>query len=270
MKTVKISALVVAIAGVFVTSANAQSAKKNAWEGAYGELKAGYASFSPNVGNGSTSYPNASFPRIGATPATGSYNASANTLNTATAAISAGYNFAIDSQFLLGIGATYYTGATGSGTATMNPSVNVPAALGGGTSPGQPINLNYQLKNLWAITLQPGYALDKDRLVYAKIGYTGVTMGASGTSNPSTLSAAGGGSSVPYQTVNLSGYSLGLGYKHMITSSIYLLGEANYGSFNNKTATVNVNNAKLGGPATGTGTFGGSGFDLLVGVGYRF
>jgi outer membrane immunogenic protein len=270
MKTVKISALVLGLAGVFAANANAQSAKTNPWEGAYGELKAGYASFSPNVGNGTTSYPNAAFPVIGATPATGSYTASANTLNTGTAAISAGYNFAVNSQYLLGIGASYYTGATGSGSATLNPSVKLPAALGGASVPGEPVNLNYQLKNLWAITVQPGYAIDKDRLVYAKVGYTGVTMGASGTSNPSTLSVAGGGSSVPYQTVNLSGYSIGFGYKQMITSSIYLLGEANYGSFSNKTATVNVNNAKLGGAANATGTFGGSGFDLLVGVGYRF
>ena len=38
MKTVKISALVLAMAGVFATSAQAQSAKTNAWEGAYGQV----------------------------------------------------------------------------------------------------------------------------------------------------------------------------------------------------------------------------------------
>lgn len=259
MKTVKISALVLAMAGVFATSANAQTAKTNAWEGAYAQVKAGYASFSPSVGTLNTSF--SGNPAIAVPPLTGIANPSANNLNTATAAIDAGYNFGIDSKYTLGLGLTYYTGATGSGNATLSPVTAGRA--------GPPVNLNYQLKNLWAVTLQPGFAVDKDRLVYAKVGYTGVTIGASGSAAPNTLGVGGSGSSIAYQTVNLSGYSLGLGYKQIFSGSWYWMAEANYGSFSNKTATINVQN-RTAGNGTATGNFGGAGMDFLVGVGYRF
>jgi outer membrane immunogenic protein len=171
-------------------------------------------------------------------------------LNTATNAISAGYNFGVNESYVLGLGASYYIGASSSGngsftlTAPGAPGLGLPAL--NATSPVQ-----YQLKNLWAVTLQPGYVIDKNKMVYAKVGYTSVTIG---------LNSA----TAPYQTTNLSGYTLGLGYKQMITESIYLLGEANYGGFSNKATTIS---SSLG---TLSSTIGGSGYDFLVGVGYRF
>ena len=251
MKKIKMSALVLAAASIASTGVMAQSSDAQAWAGPFVQAKVGYASFSPTVGNGSLALPAAS----------GTYNASASNLNTATAAVDAGYNFAVDSKMTVGLGLTYYTGATGSANATLSPVI-------GGTA-GPQVNLNYQLKNLWAVTIQPGYAIDKERLVYAKVGYTGVTLGASGSSNPATLGYGGYGSSVSYQTVTLSGYTLGLGYKQSITNSLYWLGEINYGGFSNKTATLGVNNNTLGN-GTATGNFGGSGVDFLVGIGYRF
>ena len=165
----------------------------------------------------------------------------------------------------MGLGLTYYTGATGGASGTLSPTPTNPLLIGayGPTLPS--VNLSYQVKNLWAISLTPGYAIDKDRLVYAKVGYTGVTIGASGASAPGAL----GGSSVAYQTVTLSGYNLGLGYKQIITGSLYWLAEANYASFSNKTATIGLTNS-IAGPATGTMSFGGSGYNFLAGVGYRF
>ena len=105
---------------------------------------------------------------------------------------------------------------------------------------------------MYSVYLAPGYVIDKDKLVYAKVGYTGATIGLNGPS-------------LPYSTVNLTGYTLGVGYKQMVTQSIYLLGEFNYAGFSNKTATVTT--------STGTNVtapFGGTGMDFLVGVGYRF
>jgi hypothetical protein len=251
MKTVKISALVLAMAGVFATSANAQSAKTNAWEGFYGQYSAGFASFSPKVGS-TTIAPVAPLNTYTNTPFNQTINVapSASTLNTATNAISAGYNFGINENYVLGLGATYYIGATSSGngsftlTAPGAPSYGLPVL-------NAPSAFQYQLKNLWAVTLQPGYVIDKNKLVYGKVGYTGVTMGL----NSSTA---------PYQTTNLSGYTLGLGYKQMITESVYLLGEANYGGFSNKAASIT---SSLG---TLSSTVGGTGYDFLVGLGYRF
>ncbi len=265
MKTVKISALVFALTGVAANSAMAQTSPAQSWQGFSADIKAGYASFFPSIGNGTIVKSNSA----GSVPSgtnIATTSASASNLNTATAAVELGYNYAIDQDKLLGLGLTYYTGATGGASGTLSPTV-VPA-LGGQSLPV--VNLTYQVKNLWAISLTPGFAIDKDRLVYAKVGYTGVTLGASGSSSPSTLGYGGGGSSVPYQTVTLSGYNLGLGYKQIITGSLYWLAEANYGSFSNKTATVGLTNATAGGANSATMNFGGSGMNFLAGIGYRF
>ena len=257
MKTVKISALVLAMAGVFATSANAQSAKTNAWEGFFGQASVGFASFAPKIGT-TTIAPTGSLatysnPRPAGFGQTVSVATSANTLDGAYNAIGAGYNFGINQSYVLGIGANYSLGASaaGSGSFTLSaPGVSsLPANRGGPLNSTSPIN--YQLKNIWSVALYPGYVIDKDKLAYAKVGYTGVTIGL----NSSTAA---------YQTTNLSGYVLGLGYKQMITQSIYVLGEANYAGFSNKATTLASTNG------TFSSTFGGSGYDFIVGVGYRF
>jgi len=268
MKQLKMTVLALALISISVSSAMAQSSPAQAWSGFSTDIKAGYASFFPKIGNGTVSNTNSFYlpgpTRIPAGSTIANTSASASTLNTATAAVELGYNFAVDQDKLLGLGLTYYTGATGGASGTLSPSL-VPS-LGGSALPV--VNLTYQVKNLWAISFTPGFAIDKDRLVYAKVGYTGVTLGASGSSAPSTLGSTG--SSVPYQTVTLSGYNLGLGYKQIISGSLYWLGEANYGVFNNKTASIGLNNVTAGGANTATMAFGGSGMNFLVGLGYRF
>jgi outer membrane immunogenic protein len=90
-------------------------------------------------------------------------------------------------------------------------------------------------------------------LAYAKLGYTGATIGLSGPT-------------LAYQTTNLTGYILGLGYKQMVTESLYAFGEVNYASYGNKTVSATL--------TTGTVlnglTMSGNGTDILVGIGYRF
>ena len=265
MKKLQISAIAFALTSVAAGSAMAQSTPAQSWAGASVDVKAGYASFMPKIGNGTVVNSNAfAVPGVGTIPAGTNYatsTASASTLNTATAAIEAGYNFAVDQDKLLGLGLTYYTGATGGASGTLSPT----STLSGNAFPQ--VNITYQVKNLWAISLTPGYAIDKDRLVYAKVGYTGVTIGASGSSAPALYPY--GGSTVAYQTVNLSGYNLGLGYKQIITGSLYWLAEANYASFTNKTATIGLTNG-IAGASSATMSFGGSGYNFLAGIGYRF
>lgn len=260
MKTVNISALVLAMAGVFATSANAQSAKANAWEGAYGQVAVGYGMFTPSVGTGSASAPTGSSAVAAGYPATATVSTSAasiNNVNTGTANFALGYNFGINKDYVIGLGVAYYpgasSGATGvlaTGATTLSssrgyPSIPVPADNNAGT-------LTYNVKNLYSITINPGYVIDKDRLVYAKVGYTGATIG---------LSSA----DIAYNTVNLTGYTLGLGYKQMVTGSVYLMGEVNYASYGNKTASVTGSDGtSYNQPLKGTG------LDFLVGVGYRF
>ena len=254
MKTVKISALALAMMGVFATSANAQSAKTNPWEGADVAVSVGYGQFTPKIGSISTSA--LTFPTsYGNTTASSGYSTSqANNVTTGTANISAGYNWGINSDYVLGVRATYYTGASSSATGSFSTYTGVtaspvpaPAGTFLQTSP-----IQYNVKNLYSIVLTPGYAIDKDRLAYAKVGYTGASIGINGPT-------------LAYSTVGLTGYSLGVGYKQMITQSLYMLGEFNYAGFSNKTVTLtNTSGVNL------TGAFGGSGIDFLVGVGYRF
>ena len=235
MKTVKISALVLAMAGVFATTANAQSAKTNAWEGAYGQVSVGYGQFSPSLSNGTTS--NAALYTTTGT---------VNNISTGVANISAGYNFGINSNYILGLGASLYPGASSSATGVLKVMV----AANGATYNTQ--TATYNVKNLYNVYLSPGYVIDKDKLAYLKVGYTGATIGLS-----SPL--------IPYNTTNLSGYTLGVGYKQMITSSLYMLGEFNYASYGSVTAsTTTTTGLGLSVPVKGTG------MDFLVGLGYRF
>lgn len=270
MKTVKISALALAIAGVFATSANAQSAKTNAWEGFYGQIGVGYGVFVPKIGSGTAVTPNtavtpAGTPVVGGGvpltalgyPATISQGASAsnvNNVNTGLANFALGYNFGIDRTWILGLAATYYPGASSSATGQLSvANTSITGALGtlpvnGGTS-----TATYNVKNLYSIVLTPGYAIDKDRLAYAKLGYSGATIGLNGPT-------------LAYQSTNLTGWTLGLGYKQMFTESLYAFGEVNYASYGTKSLTATL--------TTGTQlqgmTVSGNGTDILVGVGYRF
>ncbi|QWD91690.1 outer membrane protein [Polynucleobacter sp. MWH-Braz-FAM2G] len=257
MKTVKISALALAIAGVFATSVHAQSAKTNAWEGADVAVSVGYGQFTPKIGSISTSalrFPVAAAGGAYTTASSGSATSSANDVTTATANISAGYNWGINSNYVLGIRATYYPGASSAAsgsfttsTAAVASPIPVPAGTTLVTNP-----ISYNVKNLYSVVLTPGYAIDNQRLAYLKVGYTGSTIGINGPT-------------LAYSTVNLSGYSLGVGYKQMVSESLYVLGEFNYAGFSNKTVTLtNTSGVNL------TGAFGGSGIDFLVGLGYRF
>ena len=247
MKTVKISALVLAIAGVFATSANAQSAKKNAWEGAYGQVGVGFGIFTPSISNGTPTYPSP----YSAVPAAMS-TSNINNINTGLVNLALGYNFGINESYVLGVAATYYPGASTSATGqlsvtqtTGNPAYN---ALNNSTT------ATYNVKNLYSIVLTPGYVIDKDRLAYAKIGYTGATIG---LSSPI----------IPYNSTNLTGLALGLGYKQIITGSIFAFGELNYATYGNATVgqVTSSNGVRFNGVSVkGTGT------DILVGLGYRF
>ena len=220
------------------TSVMAQT-KINSWDGFYTQLGVGYASFMSSSQSGTTTLP----ARLGS----GKYpnSSTANNVNGVTANASLGYNFGINEKLILGIGATYFPGASSS----ANLSFTTPAL--GSTTSG-----SYNVKNVYNIFLSPGYAIDKDRLAYAKVGYAGATVSAY---------APTGSNAFPNKEVGINGVSFGLGYKQMVTQSVYLLGEVNYAIFNPASATVVTNSG-----ATVNTNIKGNGLDLIVGVGYRF
>ena len=237
MKTVKISALVLAMAGVFATSANAQSAKTNAWEGFYAEAAVGYGSFTPTIGN-------ASIQSTALRGRTLPVTTQQDNLSSGTNKIGLGYTYGINDRYTLGIAASYSLGASSAANGSFY------ATLPNGTT-SSPTWFKYQIKDVWSVTVNPGYVIDKDKLAYAKVGMTGNTMGINGgTAN--------------YQTYNFTGYVLGLGYKQMVTQSVYVLGDVNYAGISSKTATIQTSSGPL------SGNVGGSGVDVMVGLGYKF
>lgn len=247
MKQLKITALAIALSTAAASSAMAQSAKTNAWEGFYGQFGVGYGSFSPSISNGTPIYP----APVSAVPSTMS-TSNVNNVSTGLVNLAAGYNWAIDSKYVLGLAATYYPGASSGATGNFSVGTSVyPYSLSPLLNKTQ--QATYNIKNLYSIVLTPGYAIDKDRLAYAKIGYTGATIG---------LSSA----DIAYNTNNLTGYALGLGYKQMVTSSIYAFGEFNYASYSKTTTSIT---GATGIQLNNVG-FQGTGMDVLVGVGYRF
>ncbi len=196
----KMKILVAAAATVVASSAMAQSA----FEGAYGQLGIGYQS-----SKAKTNVP-----------------VNFDSTNGFASVVAAGYNFSISKEFLLGIGAEYSFVPTSEANLSFRD---------GGTT----VTEKYKNQNTYNIFLSPGYAISKDSLAYAKVGYTGTSY------------------KFVDSTDNLTGYSLGLGYKQIINGGLYGFAEGNYLSYGNKT--------------TGSGVkLSGNSMNLLVGVGYKF
>jgi hypothetical protein len=205
--------------------------KTNAWDGLYGQVGLlGYASYIPKSATGTTTMGPYSFSNTSTADHASGY----------TANIGLGYNYAINSNYVLGIGAALYPGTSRS----VNSTVVTNGKIGTGT---------YDVSNVFSFTLIPGYALDDNRLVYAKIGYAGATINANSPGN------------YPQQTSGANGMVYGFGYKQAITESIYVFGEGNYAVFRPKSASVTTNAG-----ATISSTASAVGYDLLIGVGYRF
>jgi outer membrane immunogenic protein len=150
------------------------------------------------------------------------------------AALSAGGYFATTPKFLVGAGVDY----------SPFSGVNTPYALAV-PSAGVTIDGTYQKKSSYNLFLSPAYAVDKDKLVYSKVGYTSVDI-------QSTVAKAS-------ETATYNGYSLGLGYKQIITGGLFGFAEGNYASYSSK--------------ADGEGYSGNhqpTSYNLLVGVGFKF
>ncbi|QKM65269.1 hypothetical protein DCO17_08500 [Polynucleobacter tropicus] len=228
----KYKLITTAIAVLLSAHANAQT-KSNAWEGAYGQIGfIGYESYIPKSSNGTTTtaggttYPN---------------TATANHANGPAANISIGYNFDIGSQYLLGVGAALYPGHSRSASSTLITNGSI---IKTGT---------YDVSNIFSFSIIPGYAIDKDRLIYAKVGYAGSTINANSPGN------------YPQQSNRVNGTVYGLGYKQSITESIYAFGEGNYAVNRSKPVTVLTDSG-----STVTSTADATGYDFILGIGYRF
>ena len=192
-------------------------AQSNAFEGAYGQLGFGY---------GTTSVP---FTGGRNTVSSTNYSTSAGDTKSISGTLTAGYNFAVSSTFILGVGAESEYSPFSSSKANYTT-----------TSPSS--TAQYEKNNTYNFFVSPGLVIDKDRLAYAKVGYAKTSLNMNNNSS----------------TNNYKGYSLGLGYKQMVDTKLYGFAEVNYAKYDSQSDGAGL-----------TGTNNPHSVNVLVGAGYR-
>jgi hypothetical protein len=235
MKKIQLAMLTVSIIGMSATAVNAQSK----FEGFYGQAGIGYESVTPSLSYGNVNITQSGTP-IASLPIASSISNSNSFIGTVTA----GYMFAVTKNFLLGIGAEY------------SPIAGSKANYSASNATIGTVNGQWNKENSYNIFLSPATAIGNDGLLYGKVGYTGTSIKSQYTN---------GGSST---TNNLTGYSLGFGYKQIISAGFYGFGEVNYASYSN----LNINDVATSGVyrATQTVTISANAMNVLVGIGYKF
>ncbi len=222
------------VAVLLSTAAAGAFAQSKSFEGAYGQVGIGYESVTPSLTNYNISTGGVSYP----------YGTSANTANSFTGTATIGYTFAVNKQFLLGVGAEYSPFAGQSANYTLtNPNLS-PSSY---TS-------SYKKNNSYNIFVSPATPVGTDGLLYGKVGYTGAQIKDNGDSS----------------TTNYTGYSLGLGYKQFISGNIYGFAEGNYYSYGNKNQSYAGTFTGGGGSYVQSGTTSANAYNLMVGIGYKF
>ncbi|CAM3677591.1 outer membrane protein [Polynucleobacter antarcticus] len=236
MKIISKILLTSGLLAVASTASHAQSSPT--FEGFYGQAGIGYEMVSPSLSLGNINV-------TGTGPAVGSYpfSSSVSNSNSFAGTVTIGYNYAFSKDFLLGLGAEY------------SPIAGTKANYSGSNAQLGSANGQYNKENSYNIFLSPATPIGKDGLLYGKVGFTGASVKAQ----------INGGSS---STSNLTGYSLGLGYKQFITGGLYGFGEVNYASYSNNTSneTVSAGTYRL----SQNSTISANVTNFLVGIGYKF
>ena len=214
------------LAAALLSVVAAGAMAQSAFEGAYGQLGIGYESMAPQITQ--TTLTGGGYNNL---PLTSNIGTAGSIAGTATI----GYTFAIDKNLMLGIGGEY--------SPLNSNSVNDSFSYNGTTL----VTGTAKKQNAYNFFIAPGVMVGKDGMAYAKLGYTGISI-KTGTGN----------------TYNLTGYSMGLGYKQFISGSIYGFAETNYSSYSNTSANSTVSGYALG------NTISANSYNFLLGVGYKF
>ena len=162
-----------------------------------------------------------------------------------------GYNFKINNDFLLRVGADYGFAPSSTFSGSSYTSDSSPDFTGTQT----------KISNRYNIFLAPGYVIDKNKLTYFKVGYSSQTV------KVTDLTTTWGTDGETMGSGSANGYVLGLGYKQMISSGFYGFGEANYYSYSG---------AAFGGVTLSDGlSISGyspktNAYQFLIGIGYKF
>ena len=226
--------LMLITAASIAIAAPAAAFAQNAFQGFYAQMATGYQT--TKFGSVNTQINNLP---LGA-PAI-SMNTEQFNVSTAPFIIGLGYNFALNQQWVLGVGFDYDVVAKetdfGAGI-----SANGYKETGFSTM---------KVNNRWSFYVAPGYAATKTGLVYGKVGYA-------------QAKATAGDS----QSQTLSGWLLGAGWRQQFTNALYGYLEANYMGYGKPTYTVypfyDVPNANASFQPSANA------YNVLVGVGVKF
>ncbi len=221
--------LKIVIALLITCSAQLAKADAKNFEGFSAQAGTGYQSYSLESSNYLNNGTDANLKAEGAT------------LGGVPAMLALAYSAAINESWTLGAALEHNPLGSGKKTSIIRNS-NSNAEVGSNT---------IKTTSHTALSLVPGFAIDKETLVYAKLGY--VWLRTKGVLNDGS----------PADNDSLSGYQLGLGVKKMLDANFFGFAEANYIDLQSK----NVRSA-----STQTLTYkeSGSGYTLLFGMGYQF
>jgi hypothetical protein len=269
--------LVIGSAIISAATVSSNVYAQSAFAGFYGQVSTGYESnqLGSLSGTGKTT-PNVNSDVYLTGPS--------QTFGGAPLVLGAGYYWQASDKWLLGVGVDY--------SALTQTSSNIPlnnTNYSGNTniSAGETVTGNgasMKLSNSFNLFVSPGYAIDKDKLVYLKAGYSQVTAqynrvsSATRTANGvSTTAQALGGS----QSSNQGGYLLGLGYKQAIVSGLYGFVEGNYMGYSAPSYTytsgikaietlTRVNSSNTSTRAINVSFASLNTYQMLIGLGYAF
>ena len=263
------------IVGIGFISLTAPALAQSVFTGFYGQVSTGYESNQLGSSSGrTTEIPNNNTDI--------KLNGASQNFGGAPLVLGAGYYWQASNKWLIGVGADYSALSQTSSTVPFN----ITNASGNTTIvAGSTVTANgasIKLYNRFNLFVTPAYAIDKDKLVYLKAGYSQVTSQLNRANSStrtlngvSTTSASAGGN----QSSNQGGYLVGLGYKQMIMSGLYGFVEGNYmgysaPSYTYTTATrpiIELHGVSSTGARTNDRNFASlNTYQLLIGVGYAF
>ena len=214
-----------------IYSSQANNAK--GFGGFYTQIGLGYQSFSPN-------YSNSNYTVGGKTYGSSTQVSSAQSM---TGTVTAGYDFTINPSFLLGVGAD------------LSPVPGKSTSLGGATVGGVNIPASsYKVNNTYNLFVSPMFPVDKMTAIYGKVGYSKANI----SSGPNL------------DSLGYSGYSVGLGYKTIVSGSLFAYIEGNYFNYGkvNDSGTAIVPGTSTSYSYSNSST--ATSYNVLYGVGMRF
>ena len=224
--TLLITAITVAFSG--------QAIAESVFQGFYGQISAGYESTDVSNKSGIVNNGVAIF-----------HQGKDMTADGIDLVLGTGYNFTISDKFLIGIGGDW---------SAFNHTTNLSTY----TRTGGTININNKVSDRYSVFITPSYSIDKDKLVYFKVGFSSQTV--NGVIQTPTNHYFGQSSG----KASLSGYVLGVGYKQVIAGGLYGFGEGNWYDYSkSKTNTLFGDYTLSSNPSAYT-------YTLTAGVGYNF